>query len=159
LLGELPEDSKKAYAQFVARGIGEEPPASIKDSVRKGVLGSEEFIARIKKEHLGDECSKPNREKPQLRKLRTKLDLSQVLSISEKVLGARNKYLVPVAVLISHKNSALKLKEIGEFFSLSISTVSNACSKARAAIASNAALASAMEEIEQAVVKAEENMR
>jgi putative transposase len=159
LFGERLEASRKAYGEFVIRGIGEEAPASIKESVRKGILGSEEFIARIRKEHLGDEYSKPDREKPQLRKLRKKPDLSQILSESEKVLGPRNKYLVPIAVFISHKDSALKLKEIGEFFSLSISSVSNACSKARAAIASNVALASAMEEIEQAVTEAEEGTR
>jgi hypothetical protein len=156
LFGERLEESKKAYGEFVRRGIVEEVPASIKESVRKGILGSEEFIARIKKEYLGDEYSKHDREKPQLRKLLKKPDLSLILSLSEKVLGPRNKYLVPVAVFISHKNSALKLKEIGGFFSLSISSVSNACSKGRAAIASNAALASAMEEIEQAILQADE---
>ena len=159
LFGEHPEEARRAYLDFVIGGIGQEVSASIKESIRTGILGSEEFIANIKKEFLEDKISKPDREKPQLRKLRKKPDLPLILSVSEKVLGPRNKHLLPIAVLISHKNSALKLREIGEFYSLSISSVSNACSRARAAIAGNATLTNAMEEIEQAIAKAEEKMR
>ncbi|MBE3124062.1 MAG: transposase [Acidobacteria bacterium] len=158
LFGEHPEEARKAYLEFVTKGIGLEIPASIRNSVRKGILGSDEFVARIKNEHLGEKLSKPDREKPQLRKLRKKPDLPLILSISEKVLGPRNKHLLPIAILISHKNSALKLREIGEFYSLSISSVSNACSRARVAIAGNATLTNAMEEIEQAIAKAEEKI-
>jgi len=159
LFGEHPEEARRAYLEFVIGGIGQEVSASIKESIRTGILGSEEFIANIKKEFLEDKISKPDREKPQLRKLRKKPDLPLILSVSEKVLGPRNKHLLPIAVLISHKNSALKLREIGEFYSLSISSVSNACLRARAAIAGNATLTNAMEEIEQAIAKAEEKMR
>ena len=159
LFAEHPEEARRAYLEFVIGGIGQEVSASIKESIRTGILGSEEFIANIKKEFLEDKISKPDREKPQLRKLRKKPDLPLILSVSEKVLGPRNKHLLPIAVLISHKNSALKLREIGEFYSLSISSVSNACSRARAAIAGNATLTNAMEEIEQAIAKAEEKMR
>jgi len=159
LFGECLEKARKTYVEFVIEGIGKDVPASMRDSVRKGILGSDEFVAKIKKEHLGEKLNKPDREKPQLRKLRKKPDLPLILSVSEKVLGPRNKHLLPIAILISHKNSALKLKEIGEFYSLSISSVSNACSRARAAIAGNATLTNAMEEIEQAIAKAEEKMR
>jgi len=76
--------------------------------------------------------------------------------MSEKVLGARNRFLIPIAIFISHKSSALKLREIGQFFSLSISGVSSACRKARAAMASNATLANAIEEIEREIRDSEE---
>lgn len=158
LFGEHLGEAKMVYIEFVLMGVGEELPAPVRDSMRKGILGRDEFVARIKSEHLGGKLSKPDREKPQLRKLRKKPDLPLVLYVSEKVLGPRNKHLLPIAILISHKNSALKLREIGEFFSLSISSVSNACSRARAAIAGNATLANAMEEIEQAIATAEEKM-
>jgi REP element-mobilizing transposase RayT len=158
LFAEHPEEARRAYLEFVIGGIGQEVPDSLKDSIRTGVLGSEEFVTKIKKEFLEDKISKPDREKPQLRKLRKKPDLPLILSISEKVLGPRNKHLLPIAILISHKNSALKLREIGEFYSLSISSVSNACSRALVAIAGNATLTNAMEEIEQAIAKAEEKI-
>jgi len=156
LFDEHPEDARKAYSEFVMDGIGKEVPVSIKESIRTGILGSEEFIANIKKEFLGDNIGKPDREKPQLRKLRKKPDLPLILSVSEKVLGARNKFVVPIAILISQKSTVLKLREIGEFFSLSMSGVSNACRRARAAIAGNASLANAVEGIEQEVAEAEQ---
>jgi putative transposase len=159
LFGEYLEKARNTYIEFMIEGIGKEVPNSMRDSIRKGILGSDEFVAKIKKEHLWENLNKPDREKPQLRKLRKKLDLSLILSVSEKVLGPRNKHLLPIAVLISHKNSALKLREIGEFYSLSISSVSNACSRARAAIAGSATLTNAMEEIEQAIARAEEKMK
>ncbi len=155
LFAEYPEEARTDYAGFVIKGIGQDVPALIKDSIRKGILGNEEFITRIKKEFLGDRLGGPDREKPQLRRLRTTPNLALILSISEKVLGERNKFLIPIAVLISHKSCALKLNEIGQFFSLSISSVSNACLKARAAMANNATLANAVDEIEREIALTE----
>jgi REP element-mobilizing transposase RayT len=159
LFGKYPEEARRAYVEFMLLEIGIEAPASINDSVRTGILGSAEFVTRIKNEYLGGKLNKPDREKPQLRKLRTKPDLPLILSVSEKVLGTRNKFVVPIAILISQKSTALKLREIGEFFSLSISGVSNACGRARAAIASNASLANAVEGIKREVAEAEEGVK
>jgi hypothetical protein len=85
------------------------------------------------------------------RKIRKRPDLPLIMSVSEKVLGAGNKFLIPVAIFISHKNSALKLREIGQFFSLSISGVSSACQRVRAAMCCNTTLANVIEEIEREV--------
>ena len=156
LFSEHYEEARKGCIEFVLRGIGEEAPVSIRDSARKGILGSEEFVTRIKKEYLGDKLCKPDREKPQLRKLRKRPDLPLILSVSERVLGAKNRFVVPIAILIGQKSTALKLREIGEFFSLSISGVSNASWRARAAISGNASLANAVKEIELEVAEVEE---
>ena len=155
LFGEQLERARRAYIDFVIGGGGGEAPPSIKASLRTGILGSEEFIARIRRERLAGELARPDRERPQLRKLRRRPDMANIVALSEELLGPRNRHLVPIAVLISHENSDWKLKEIGEFFSLSISSVSNACLKARAAIAANAALAEAKAEIERAIEKEE----
>ena len=149
LFGDDPAESRIAYHDFVITGIGKEAPGALKESMRIGILGSEEFIARIKREYLAEEIVRPDREKPQIRRLRPRLDPSVVLSIGEKILGPRNKYLIPIAIFVCHNNSALKLKEIGEFFSLSISSVSNACLKAKTAIATNEALGKAVATIEE----------
>jgi len=153
LFGERSDVARKSYMEFVTKGIGLEPPASIKDSARKGILGSEEFVARITKEYLGDDLGTPDREKPQLQRLQARPDLPRILSISERALGPCNRWVVPIAILISHECTASKLREIGKFFSLSISGVSNACSRARAAAAANAALASALREIKHEITE------
>jgi REP-associated tyrosine transposase len=155
LFSDQLEKARKAYVDFVTQGIGEEVPDSIKQSVKRGILGSEAFIARIKREYLGEENRKPDREKPQIRKLRRKPDLSLTLSVAERVLGPRNRFLVPLVIHIVHKSTALTLREIGEFFSLSVSGVSNARQRAQIVIASNAALAAAVEAIEREVGEAE----
>ena len=147
LFGDSQRAAERAYVEYVARGIGVDPPASIKGAERKGILGSEEFIARIKKEYLGEQESRPDREKPQLRQLRKTPDLGWILSVAKRNLGPRNRYLVPLTIMVSHKCTSLKLGEIGLFFSLSVSGVSNASSRAKAMIAKNAPLARAMKEI------------
>jgi hypothetical protein len=149
--GKDPDEAKKAYVDFMTRANGKGGSEQLRDSMRIGILGSEEFIKRIKTEFLADKLSEPDREKPQLRRLQTKPDLALIFSVSEKVLGARNGFLIPIAIFVGHKSSALRLKEIAHFFSLSISGVSNACLKARAGVASNTALANAVEEIEREI--------
>jgi hypothetical protein len=126
--------------------------------VGKGILGSEEFVARIKKEYLEEELVKPDREKPQLRKLRKKPDLSRILALSEKTLGPKNKLLIPIAIYVSQKGGAFKLKELGGFYSLSISGVANACKRARAAMLDNAALVNAVEDIEAELAETDDEV-
>ena len=158
LFGDQLRKSIKSHEEFVLRGIGMEASPSIKDSFRSGILGSDEFIARIKREYLKDDISKSDREKPQIRKLLKKPDLSRIMSIAKKVLGPQNRLLVPVAIFISHKCTPARLEEIGEFFSMSVSGVSNASSRAKAAISRNPPLAKAAQDIEREVTSAEAEM-
>lgn len=148
LFGDSPAASIKAFVEFVNEGIGREPAASIRESKRTGILGSEEFIKRIKRDHLGEVIDKPDRGRPQLRKLREKPDLTRILSLSERSLGPANRWVVPIAVLVAHGRTAARLCDIGEFFSLSVSGVSSAISRARSAIAGNPALAGVVKDIE-----------
>lgn len=155
LFGDQQKESKRIHDEFVLKGIGLQTPSSIRESIRSGILGSEEFMTRIKNQYLGKELGKPDREKPQMRRLRKPPDLSKVLSASKRILGSRNKLLVPIAIMISHKCTSAKLGEIGEFFSLSVSGVSNACSRARTAISRSSPLAKATQDIEREVKSAE----
>lgn len=155
LFGEDPAASRKAYAEYVLKGLGEDDDRDIMESIRYGILGSEEFISRIRKQYLGEDSVKHDREKPQLRKLAIRPDLALILRTSENVLGPRNKLLVPIAIYISKDRSAYKLREIGAFHSLSISGVANASKRARAAILENPALDRAVKEIEQAIARNE----
>ena len=91
---------------------------------------------------------RPDREKSQLRRLKKKPDLSQIMTVSERILGPKNKLLIPIAIYISHKSGTFKLKELGGFQSLSTSGVANACKRARAAMLDNAALVRAVKDIE-----------
>jgi len=149
LFGDQPAAAIKAFEEFVNEGIGQEPDVSIRDSKRTGILGSEEFIKRIKRDHLKGVINKPDRDRPQLRKLRDKPDLPRVLSLAEKSLGPGNRWVVPIAILVAYSRTVVELGDIGEFFSLSVSGVSNARSRARDAVRTSPALARVVQEIER----------
>ncbi|NTV81041.1 MAG: hypothetical protein HGA24_06425 [Candidatus Aminicenantes bacterium] len=153
LFGDSPAASKKAFVEFVNEGLGQEPDVSIRDSKRTGILGSEEFIMRIKRDYLGEAIDKPDRDRPQLRKLRDKPDLTRILSLSEKCLGPGNRWVVPIAILVAQTRTPAKLRDIGEFYSLSVSGVSSACFRAREAISKNAVLLRAVRDIEEEICK------
>ena len=151
LFSDDPQMARKTYQAFVSHAIGKEPLDRIRNSVKTGVLGSEEFIARIKRTYLTEDIEKPDREKPQLKRLVRRPEMSRIFSASELCLGPRNKLLIPIAIFISHKNASYRLRELAEFFSLSISGVANACKRAQAAMLGNAALVRAVEQIEQEI--------
>ncbi len=90
---------------------------------------------RNKKAHFREEIDRP--------------DLSRILALSEKALGPDNRWVVPIAILVAQTRTPAMLRDIGEFFSLSVSGVSNARSRAREAIRTNSALARAAQEIEK----------
>jgi REP-associated tyrosine transposase len=144
-------EAQKAYAEFIEDGIGKDIVAPIRESVKHGILGDQEFIEKIKTEQLGDDLRTPDREKPQLHELRKKPDLQRIKAICEKALGAGNRWTMPVAILIGHRCTAARLKDLGELYSLSVSGASNACSRAREAIDQSEALSRAVCEIEKEI--------
>lgn len=151
LFGGQRSEAIKAYSKFIDDGIGKDIVAPIKESVKHGILGNQEFIEKIKTEQLGDDLKKPDRERPQLNELRKKPDLQRIKAICEKALGAGNRWTMPVAILIGHRCTAARLKDLGELYSLSVSGASNACSRARKAIDQSEALSRTVCEIEKEI--------
>lgn len=149
LFNDRAEAAQEIYARYVYQGIGKETLDPIRKAIQIGMLGSEEFIARIKRKYLGIEMGSSDREKPQLRRLAKSPDLATIFSISERVLGPKSRHLVPIAVFVCHKKASYKLREIGEFLSLSISGVANASKRAQVAMLGNSVLVRAVEEIER----------
>ena len=76
-------------------------------------------------------------------------DLQRIKAICEKTLGAGNRWTMPVAILIGHRCTAARLKDLGELYSLSVSGASNARSRARKAISQSEMLSRAVSEIEK----------
>jgi len=145
------KEAQAAYSEFVRDGIGKNIAVPIQESVKYGILGDQEFINKIKSDQLGDDLRNPDREKPQLNELRKKPDLQRIRAKCEKVLGAGNKWTMPIAILIGHRCTAAKLKDLGALYSLSVSGASNACARAREAITNNETLSRAVREIEKEI--------
>jgi len=144
-------EALKAYSKYIEDGIGKDNVAPIRESAKQGILGNQKFIEKIKTERLGEDLKKPDREKPQLNELRKKPDLQRIKAICERALGAGNRWTMPVAILIGHRCTAARLKDLGELYSLSVSGASNACSRARKAIDQSEALSRTVCEIEKEI--------
>ena len=148
--GQLSE-ALEAYSRYIEDGIGKDNVALIRESAKQGILGNQKFIEKIKTEQLGEDLKRPDREKPQLNELRKKPDLQRIKAICERALGAGNRWTMPVAILIGHRCTAARLKDLGDLYSLSVSGASNACSRARKAIDQSETLSRTISEIEKEI--------
>lgn len=147
--GGLTAKSRLNYAEFVASAIGRALPNPIQAADASGILGNEDFVNRIKNEYIGDEIRLPDRDRPQLRRLKDKPDLGTIQQVTLNHLSPKSRFAKSAAIYITHKNSDHKLKAIGDFYQVSVSAVSEACRRIRAVIPRNRAIEQAIEEIEQ----------
>jgi REP element-mobilizing transposase RayT len=148
LLGKPPQDIEE-YARFVTEGISLGEAAWARESVRTGILGEAGFIERIKIEYLNGQFSSSDREKPQLRQLTRQPDPSNIMALAERFLGTHNKKARSLAIFISHAQTEMTLKQISDFFGMSVSGVSNACRRIKLEARGNETLAWAIREIRQ----------
>ena len=144
-----PERARAIYADFVVSAACQKLDDPLSAAASSGILGSETFIERIKKEILPARLHAPDPEIPELRKLKTKPELVSFRAEVNAYLGIRNKHAKRAAIFIAHKNTDYTLKEIGEFFDIGPSGISSACRKMRAHLMSNESLARAIAEIER----------
>ncbi len=88
VLGEFGRDAasaRRAYGRFVAAGVGQKPRSPFADAIGGLLVGSEAFVARIRKV-LDDMPDNP--ELPQLRKLRTRPSLEAIVLVVCDHFGA-----------------------------------------------------------------------
>lgn len=145
--GDHLEEARLSYATFVLAGIGKEPPDGYHESKRSGILGSPEFIDRIKAKYLANQFDSPDRERPQLRVLRTRIRLADLLAMTEKILGPPNRLVRSTAIYLSHRTADYTLEEIGDYYNMSISGISNARRRIQKELEQNEILIRAVQEI------------
>jgi putative transposase len=141
------EESRSAYARFVLAGMGCDPPAGYQESKRSGILGSPDFIGLIKARFLEKQLEKPDRERPQLRALRTRTDIADVAVLSEMVLGPNNRLTKSSAIYVSHRYADYTLGELSAFFHMSVSGISSACRRIEKELEHNGSLFRGIQEI------------
>lgn len=143
----LSKESRNCYAKFVLAGIGGEPPSGYNEAKRSGVLGSSAFMDRIKGQHLEIGGSIQDREKPQLRFFRTRPEIADILVLTKKELGPQNKFVKNLTILVCQHAMGYQLKEIGSFFKMSISGISNGRRRIQKEMVHNEALDAAFQRI------------
>ena len=116
--------AQKRYREFVEEKIGQEEKSPLKEVVSSTILGSMEFVKAVSKKHL--EGKKPDREVLALRKLSGQLSIAEIDNAAAEVFREEEKTGKKVSLYLSHRYSGKKLKEIGEYFGISESGVTQA---------------------------------
>lgn len=107
---------------------------------RIGILGDDDFVDKIRRTYLKNKMINPDRELCELRRLRTRPELSQIWAMINAELGATNKLSKRCTIFFAHKHANFKLREIGEYFGVGPGAVSESYRKTAKEIFSNGTL-------------------
>lgn len=117
--------ARKTYREFVQTFIGPEYESPLQNVVASTILGSSDFVQKIKERYVDTE--KVDRNLPALRELITGITtIERVKTEVESVFGNDAKLSRKVSLYVCHRYSGLKLKEIGNHFGIGESGVSEA---------------------------------
>ncbi|MFO7733489.1 MAG: transposase [Candidatus Aminicenantes bacterium] len=141
--------SRSGYALFVLSAISDKSSGGLPEADPVGILGSKEFVDRVKKEILMSGLPGVDRDLPQLDKLKRDPDLEAICAITESLLGSRNRFSKKAAIFISHRNTGHTLRTISDFYQMSISGVSACYRKFGEELARNETMSRTIEEIER----------
>jgi REP-associated tyrosine transposase len=114
----------KRYRDFVYKMIGQEYKNPLNDIDNPVILGSQEFIRKVKEQFLGKQPL--DRELPALRNFISKTSPDQIEEAVDLALASDKRLARPVKLYIYHRFSGLKLKEIAARFGIGISGVTQA---------------------------------
>ena len=122
---------------------------------RIGILGTDDFIDKVRRQYLRDRMENPDQELCELRRLRTRPKLSEIAAQIDKELGASNRLIKRCTIFLAHKHAGFKLREIGEFFELGPGAVSASYRKTAKEIESNETLHRVIDAIQSRLVNAD----
>ena len=113
--------AQKKYSAFVNALIGKKYDSPLKETVASSILGGNEFVNDIKERYLSEK--KADRNLPALRELR-KTAIEEIIGEVEKILGKNEAISRKAGIYLSHRYSGSVLREIGEYFGIGESAVS-----------------------------------
>ncbi len=117
----------------------------LKKASKIGIWGNEEFIDRIRRAYLKDRIERPDAELCELRRLRSRPELSLIKAEVDRELGDLNRYAKKCTIFLAHRYANYKLKEIGVFFGIGPTAVSSSFRKTAREISSNLTLGRVVE--------------
>lgn len=125
--GKNPSVAEKKYKAFVDRMAGKDYKSPLHDVTGSVLLGSQDFIKKIKNEYL--QGLNPSSDVPAIRALATKVSIRQISDAAKRTFAEDEKTARKVTIYLSHKHSGEKLKAIGEQFGIGESAVSQICTR------------------------------
>lgn len=152
MLGYFGQDlgiARSRYADFVVEAIGQKAENPLKKAGRSLILGSEDFIARIKKEFLVD--TPENREVPAIRSLKEKPPLDIIHRTVEQSLGRKNRYARNAAIFLCRKRTDYTLADVAGFYGISKSAVAKIVGQMKEMLAWNKTIEDVLRETEESL--------
>lgn len=122
--GEKESIAQERYQRFVNALVGQKYESPLKDVVSSTLLGNADFISYIKETFLSDK--KPDKDLPALKELAPKASMHDIFNAVDDSLGNDTKLARNVKMYLCQKYTAKKLKDLGGYFSIGESGVSQA---------------------------------
>ena len=120
--GNKVSEAQKNYHKFVTAIPGQEYKSPVDDRTNSAILGSVNFIEDIKDKYLKDK--KGDRNLSELRAFSTRPEIQEIEKEVESVFGPDNALSKKVKLYFCHRYSGKKLREIGTYFGIGESGVS-----------------------------------
>ncbi len=136
----------KRYREYVERGEAKELRNPFKDVIASTFLGSEDFINRIRVEYL-EKKKIDKRNIPAIKRVLKGPSLEEIERAVLKVLGRDDALYKKMCIYMSHQYSGMKLDEIGVWFGMKGSAVSQLCGRFKEAIEGNRELRETLSKI------------
>lgn len=127
ILGYFGEDrlaAMQSYQRFLDSVDGAELISPLKERLHSVILGSQEFIDDIKKQILRHR--EPDRELPELNDQPVQIGIEEIENAVDKVFDTDKRLARQVKIYLSHRYTGLKLKEIGQWYGIGESGVTQA---------------------------------
>ncbi len=120
--GKRLSTSQRNYKEFVHSLVGEDHDSPFADVIYSVILGSPEYAQEIKDTFLK---KKPqDRDLPVLKELVDRPDIDTISDMVDSVIQTDDRLAKKIKLYFCHRYSGLKLKEIGKYFGIGESGVS-----------------------------------
>jgi putative transposase len=119
---ETPSLARKKYYCFVLERVDSEHANPLEDVFASSILGSKEFIARIKEKYLDGKAR--DRDLPQLIGFRDRPSPEMIREQAAKAIGPNVRLGKKVCIYLCRQHAGMSLKQISVLFGLSESGVS-----------------------------------
>jgi len=126
VLGDFGGAGKKGYRryrEYVEGGVGRGLESPFKRIIASTFLGSEEFINNIRTQYV-EKMEVDKRNIPAIKKILRGPSLEEIEKAVVKVLGDDAVFYKKMCVYLSHRHSGMRLEEIGAYFGMKGSAVS-----------------------------------
>jgi len=148
--GNVKSQGIQQYRIFIEEAVGKKYESPLKQAFGSVLLGGEKFIHEIKEKYLKE--AELSRDIPSIRSLKPVRSMEDIVRLIEKESGVIDKKLLKkIIIYMSHHFSGIYLKEIGQYFVVSESAVSQTSARFEREIERDTSLRMLIEDIKNRV--------